>query len=335
MQRHWRLVLPVLAALVVVPLTGCLKVDAQFVARPDLTVAGAIVIGIDARLAESMGPGATPFAELKSGALGKSWSVREFAQDGWRYAEATGVGVAGPGFFGDSPEAPQLQVKRVLHRLTTRYTMVLLPAQVPPEALPAPAAPADGADDRQPEMPDLQKAVEAMMTGLELRLALGGPGHVVSTNGTMVGEGLAEWRPTVHDVTSGKMPTLEVVTETINWTHLGRLADQITGLGGGYAVGTKLADAVTRGLLPNPPVSALGSGRLEAADYNRLLAIIARLDEVLEPAETAMVMREAGLSSDSVISGQIAAAHAKTQAPDFTALLRTARVRQAVENLRP
>ncbi|NPV47717.1 MAG: hypothetical protein HPY69_12215 [Armatimonadetes bacterium] len=335
MQRRLRLVAPALAALVVVPLTGCLKLDAQFVAQPDLGFAATILIGMDARLMESMGSGAAPLADLKSGPLGQAWSVREFERDGWRYVEAKGVGPAGTALLGDYPGAPEVQVDRAMHRLTTRYSMTWRAQEMPLDALPSPSVPGDASDSQQPEMPDLQTAVEVMLSGLEVRLALGGPGHVVSTNGTVVGEGLAEWHPTVHEIASGETPTLQVVTETINWTHLGRLADQIAGLGGGYAAGTRLADAVTRGLLPNPPASAIGAGKLEAADYSRLLAIITRLDEVLERSETAVVMRELGLSSDSATSGQIAAVYAKTQAPEFIAQLRTARVRQAVEGLRP
>jgi hypothetical protein len=184
-------------------------------------------------------------------------------------------------------------------------------------------------------MPDLQGAVAAMLSGLEFRFALGGPGRVVSTNGTVAGDGLAEWRPAIREVESGKMPAMQVTTETINWTHLGRLADQIAGLGGGDAAGTKLADAVTRGLLPNPPVSDVGTGKLEAEDYMNLLTIIARLDDVLEPQETAEVMRELGLSSDGATPTQIAAAHARAQAPGFADRVRSARARQALEDLRP
>ena len=94
MQRHLRWVPLALAAMAVMPLSGCLKLHARFVAQPDLSFAGTILIGMDARLMESMGPDAAPFAGLKSGSIGESWSVREFEKDGWRYAEATGVGPA-------------------------------------------------------------------------------------------------------------------------------------------------------------------------------------------------------------------------------------------------
>jgi len=75
--------------------------------------------------------------------------------------------------------------------------------------------------------------------------------------------------------------------------------------------------------------------KLGAEDYSRLLTIIARLDEALSPDETAEVLRELGLSSDSVTSAQIAPAHDRAQAQDFVAGVRAARLRQAVERLQP
>jgi hypothetical protein len=157
---------------------------------------------------------------------------------------------------------------------------------------------------------------------------------VVSTNGTVGADGLAEWRPTMEQLTGGQTPELRLVTEATNWTNLGRLADQVAALSDDTA-GTRLAQALGRGLLPNPPVLVTGVPKLGAGDYQRLLTVIARLDEVLAPEGTAQVVRELGLNGDHASSAQIAAVHGKASAPDFPSKLRAAQVAGVAGALRP
>lgn len=335
MRRQMCLVLAALLAVAVLHLTGCVKIDAQFVAQPDLSVAGKLLLGMDAQLMQSMGQGGeTPLDELKSGPMGELWTVREFEEGGWQYAEATGKVPAGAALFGEDQGAPQARVRKVEHRLSTRYNVRMSLPQMPEGGLTVPPEMLEGIEAGENGMPDVQGLMQVMLSGLQLRFALGGPGRVVSTNGTVVGAGLAEWRPTMEALTSGSFSELEITTELTNWTHLGRLADQITGLAGDDSVGMRLAGAVNRGLLPNPPVSVIGVDKLGAQDYDRLLAIVARLDEVLGPTETAEVMNKLGLNADAATSAEIAAAYDRAQASDFVSQVRAAPVQQALERLR-
>jgi hypothetical protein len=338
-RTPWQTVALLAVSALAVPLAGCIKVDARFSLRQDMSVTGKMLVGLDTRLAgqSGMAQQGTPFGDLQKGPMAERWKVREYQEDGWQYSEAVGTSKPGEAIFGDDPTVPKLQVRRTERRLTTRYELKLAVPPTPTEGLVPPAgaagseAPAGSA--AKDGLPDMQALVASMMSGLQIKFGLQAPGRVVSTSGKAVGDGAAEWALGLSDLSGGKPKDMALETETPNWTNLGRLADQIMAQSEMYDAGTRLAVALRQDLLPNPPVGSAGETKLTATDYCRLLDIIRRLGEVLPAEDVAVVYKGLGLHEDSVSASRIAAVHGRAQAPDFASRITAARVKQVVDDL--
>ena len=338
-RAPWRMAALLAISALTIPLAGCIKVDARFDLRQDMSVVGKMLVGLDTRLAGQggMAQQGTPFGDLQKGPMAQRWKVRDYQENGWQYSEAVGASKPGETIFGDDPGAPKLQARRLEHRLTMRYELKLAVPPTPTEGLVPPAgaaaseAPA-GAVGKD-NLPNMQAVVEGMMSGVKIRFGLQGPGRTVSTTGQAAGEGAAEWTLGLADLSGGKPKEMVLETETPNWTNLGRLADQIMAQSDMYDAGTRLAAALRQALLPNPLVGSAGETKLTATDYYRLLDIIRRLGEVLPANDVAAVYKGLGLHEDSVSASRIAAVHGRAQAPDFASRLAAARVKQVVDDL--
>ncbi|MGE5532531.1 MAG: hypothetical protein ACM3VW_10495, partial [Bacteroidota bacterium] len=150
--------------------------------------------------------------------------------------------------------------------------------------------------------------------------SLKAPGRVVSTTGTVVGPGKAQWKLGFDDLGKGKMPSFGVTTELANWTNIGRLADQLASNGRLYDCAPALAAALARGLLPNPAASTAAAQKLGAEDYGRLLEIIDKLDAPGRPAVTETLIKKLGLNRDDTSAEAIGKAHARVMKLDVRGL---------------
>lgn len=301
-------------------LSGCIKVGVDMTVAPDGSSSAKMVMGIDKNLDQMGEASGGPFEELTKSPEAKRWTVREYEEGNWKMTEA--VGKAGPGealFTGE--DAPKLTLRTGHRRLTTRYMLTL---QTPvPQGLPdAPA----GEDNEQ-----MAQLMGTMMSTMEIKFALTGPGQVVATTGTVTGPGRAEWKLGMQDLSAKTMPDFKVTTELINWTNVGRLADQIAARGNMYDAGVMLAGAVDRHLLPNPPANTAAKNKLGAAEYEALLGIIARLDEQLSPEATAAVMEKTGLSDEDVTAAKVRAAHTRLMQADLQGQVQKSATAAAVQ----
>lgn len=320
-MRHFAKVMALgLSVIGIVLLSGCVKVGVDMAVAPDGSSSATMLMGIDKNLEEMGEPSGNPFAELASGPDAKRWKVREYTEGNWKMVEAVGKAAPGEMLFTDE-DAPKLTVRTGQHRLTTRYN-ITLQAGMPEDLGDAAAA---GGDEQ------MAKLVGAMMGSMEFKFALTGPGQVVATTGTITGPGRAEWNLGVKDLSAKAIPDFKVTTELVNWTNLGRLADQIAARGAMYDAGIRLADAVDRRLLPNPPANIRASDKLSAADYEALLEIIERLDGQLSPEATTAVMHRTGLSDEDVTPAKVQNAHARLMKADLQSLVEKSATTAAVQ----
>ncbi|MEN6303284.1 MAG: hypothetical protein ABFD96_11200 [Armatimonadia bacterium] len=320
-MRHFAKVMAVgLSMIGIVLLSGCVKVGVDMTVAPDGSSSATMLMGIDKNLEEMGEATSNPFADLAKGPDAKRWKVREYTEGNWKMVEAVGKAAPGEKLFTDE-DAPKLTVRTGQHRLTTRYTLTLQAAM--PEGIDE--APAAEGDEQ------MAKLMGAMMGSMEFKFALTGPGQVVATTGTTTGPGRAEWNLGVKDLSGKAMPDFKVTTELVNWTNLGRLADQIAARGAMYDAGVRLADAVDRRLLPNPPANIMAKDKLGAADYEALLGIIERLDEQLSPEAVTAVLEKTGLSDEDVTPAKVQNAHARLTKADLQAQVEKSAAAAAIQ----
>lgn len=307
MSRVSRGLLVVLLAVVIGCVSGCVRMSIDLAAAPDGSTTGRIVAGVDASLAQGQ-ESKSPFTELTQS--GSNWKSREYREGNWLMTEATGSAPAGQALFpvDEEGDAPQSKLAASAHRLSTWYTMTL---EMPPMAQEMAKPPTDM--DAQTEA-----LVKGMMGSFEISFSLQAPGRVVATTGKVVAPGKAEWHMGFEELGSKKLPDFRVVTELPNWSNIGRLSDQLAYTGRLYEAAPKLAAALQRGLLPNPPINA--SEKLAAEDYARLLEIADKLDTAGRPGVTESVMGKLRLNTDETTAAAIAAAHARVMKMDVNAL---------------
>lgn len=311
MNRTCRMGLGGIIALLLVGGTGCMKIGVGFTIEPSGATQVGLTAGLDRTLAQGMMEGQDdPFQSLVRD-VPPDWQVTRREEGSWLLMEIKGHSAAGKPAF-PKEDAPQVQLAKTAHRLSTRYHLAL--RMKPPQA-PALGPPGGG----EHEDPEGQGAalIGAMMSGFELSFNLSGPGWLLSTSGRPTGPGSATWRLGYEDVQKQKTPDMTLVTELVNWTHVGRLADQIAQGGGATDAAPALAAALQRRLLPNPPITYRPAPLLGAAGYAQLLDIIARLDASAGPAQTAAVFTQLGLNKDDLSADRVQRVHQRVTAPDF------------------
>ena len=304
-----RRLLGLAAAVSVLLCAGCIKVNMDVAVAPDQSTSARLALAVDTSLAE-MAQGEGSFGGLKE-APGKNWKTREYKEDGWSVTEALGHAGPGEALFPDEEDAPKLRVQLAQRRLSTRYDLSLVtpppPAQLtqPPGAGEPAAAPAEAG-------PDFSGLAASMVSEMQVRISLAGPGQVIATNGTVVAPGKAEWKLSLSDLQAKQtMPDFRLTTEIPNWSNIGHLASQLVMRGGPADAGSRLLSALQRGLLPNPPTSAAAADKLSAVDYLRLLEVIGKLDSGAGPAVTEVIVRQLRLSDEQVTAAKIATVHGK------------------------
>lgn len=331
--RRW---LGLIAALSVLLCAGCIKVNMDVAVAPDLSTSARLAAAIDTSLAEMAQGEGGAFSDLKD-APGKHWTTREYQEDGWTVTEA--IGHAGPGeaLFPDEADAPKLRVQTSQRRLSLRYDISLVTPPPPPQLTqPAPPQqPGEKPEKDEEGGPDLSGLASAMMPQIEIGISLRGPGEVIATTGTEVGTGQAEWKLSLADL-QGKaaMPDCRLTTEIPDWLNIGRLASQLVMRGGPTDAGMRLASAVQRGLLPNPPVSATAAEKLSAIDYLRLLEIIGKLDAGAGPLVTEAIVEQFRLNDEGMTSAKIAAVHGKLMKLDVGTTVERAAIRGLADALK-
>jgi hypothetical protein len=316
------------AALTLLLCAGCIRLGVEVAVAPDQSTSARLLVGLDSSLGDMTG-GENPFADLAQSPVGKRWTFRDFTDGSWKMSEAVGHAAPGEGLFPDEGDGPRLRVRTTARRLSTRYDITLIAPPPPSTLTQPPEAPADqpAAAEDQPGMEAMAGLAQSLMGGMEVRFSLRGPGRIVATTGREVAPGQAEWKLDLTQMSEQQTtPDFRLTTEIPNWVNLGRLADQIVMRGGPAEAGGNLASALDRGLLPNPPVTAPGD-KLAAADYQRLLEIIARLDAAVAPEVTDMVLKQARLNDEQVSAAAIAAAHARLMKLDVTAVVQQATIK--------
>jgi hypothetical protein len=332
MAARLRIVL-VFSLLLLLPLlTGCIKFRADFTVKPDGATAGMMKLGMASQFSDK--DAKNPFADLIQGPSGKLWKVRQYKDGDMDWAEAIGSAAPGQDLFGDA-KGPALKVETAKRRLSTRYAITLTvppPSAGPPAETPKPAAPPAGGDS-----PDMSKQVEAMtaslMASMQFDFCLTGPGRVIATTGQVNGPGSALWHAGGQAFKDQKFPAMTLVTDLINWEHVGRIAAQIVTSANMPDAGSRLADALQRDLLPNPALSNPASNLLSAVDYGQLLVIIARLDAAVRPELTARIIKQSGLSRDTVAPLDIKMAADRLAKADLVGATDSAAVNAALQVL--
>jgi hypothetical protein len=310
MKKAQRQLLTAVAVALLITCSGCMKVSMEIGAAPDGSSTGRVVAGVDASLAQGGETVGGPFSGLTNS--GSNWKSREYREGNWLMTEAVGSAAPGQALFpeGDG-ETPKTTVTTSARRLSTRYTLSLI---VPPPDKEMMSGPTEDMDAQT------QALVKSMLSSFEISFSLKGPGRVVSTTGTVVGPGKAQWKLDFDDLGKGKMPNFAVTTELANWTNIGRLADQLASSGRLYDCAPALASALARGLLPNPPANTAAAQKLGAEDYGRLLEIIDKLDAPGRPAVTEAMIKKLALNGDDTTAEAIAKAHARVMKLDVRGL---------------
>lgn len=303
----------VLMTLLLAACSGCMKIGVEIAAAPDGSTSARLNAGMDASLAAAGETTKNPFSELSE--AGGNWKTREYREGNWLMTETVGSAAPGQSLFPETEkETPKTTLTASVHRLSTQYTLTL---QMPPTPGGIGGVPAD-ADEQT------QALVKSMLASFEMKFALKGPGRVVATSGKVSGPGKAEWRLGFDELNSKKLPDFRLVTELPNWTNIGRLADQLAYTGRMDNAAPKLAAAVARGLLPNPPVQADRTDKLKPEDYAKLLEIIDKLDVSGRAAVTDSVVAKLKLNTDTTTAAQIAAAHERVLKLDINGLTSSA-----------
>lgn len=315
MNRLYRIGLVGIIGLLVVGGTGCMKIGVGFTVEPQGGTQVSLTAGLDRTLARGMiEEQGDPFAGFTSD-VPPDWQVTRREEGNWLLLEIKGRSAPGKPAFPEE-DAPQVKLDKAAHRLSTRYHLTL---QMKPPQVPLLGPP--GGDEEGNEDPDGQGAalIGAMMSGFEMAFNLTGPGWLLTTTGRPTGPGSATWRLGYEDLQKQETPEMTLVTELVNWTHVGRLADQIAQSGGATDAAPALAAALQRRLLPNPPTTYRPAPLLGAAEYALLLEIIARLDALAGPEQTAAVLTQLGLHSDDLSAERVQRVHKRVTAPDFAA----------------
>jgi hypothetical protein len=309
MRHTTRLLLVIVAIAVLIACSGCMKVSVDLAVAPDGSSSGRMLAGIDASLAQAGEELSHPLDGLTGGG---NWRSREYRQGNWLMTEAVGSATPGqPLFPEDEGEAPKTTLVTSDRRLSTRYTLSLI---VPKPDTKMMKDPTEGTDE------ELKPLVKSMLSSIEISFSLRAPGQVVATTGTVVGRGKAQWKLGFDALGRGQMPKFALTTELANWTNLGRLADQLAHNGRLYDCAPRLAAALGRGLLPNPPLSSAAAQKLGAEDYARMLEIIDKLDAAGRPAITESLIKKLGLNGDETSAETIAKAHARLMKLDVRGL---------------
>jgi hypothetical protein len=311
MNGTYRMGIVVIIALLLLGTTGCMKIGVSFTIEPSGATLVGLTAGLDRTLAQGMiEEQGDPFQAFTSD-VPPDWQVTRRQEGNWLLMEIKGRSAAGKPAFPEE-DAPRVDLTKTAHRLSTRYHMALRmkPPQVPMLGSP---------EDDENEDPDGQGAalMGAMMSGFEMSFNLTGPGWVVATTGRPTGPGSATWRLGYEDMQKPPTQDMTLVTELVNWTHVGRLADQIAQSGGATDTAPALAAALQRRLLPNPPTTYRPAPLLAAAEYAQLLEIIARLDALAGPAQTAAVFTQLGLNNDDLNAERVQRVHQRVTAPGF------------------
>lgn len=314
MRRLSLLLAPVVIASLML-CAGCVKLNMAVAVAPDRSTSARLTAAIDTSLAE-MAQGAEiqgPFADLKEKSGGK-WQTRQYKEGNWIVQEATGQAGPGEALFPENAEGetPKLQVQTSQRRLSTRYNISMIVPAPPQEALTPPAEEQPKAgEDGNAEMGQAFAGLAAgLMAEMAFNVSLTGPGEVVATTGTVAGPGKAEWKLSLTELQEKKvLPDFRVTTEIPNWDTIGKLANQMVLRGGPYDAGSRIAMALQRGLLPNPPMSVAAAEKLSAVDYLRLVEIIQKLDAAAGPTVTDVIVKQSRLDDEDATSDRIAAVH--------------------------
>lgn len=300
----------ILTIVLLITCSGCMKVSMDFAVAPDGATTGRMTAGINAVLAQSGEGVSGPLEGLAAGAT--NWRSREYREGDWFITEAVGVAAPGQSLFPQSDgEAPKLTTAKSARRLSTRYALTLT---VPPPDKEMLQDPTENVDAQ------MQALVKSMLASFELGFTLEAPGKVISTTGAVVGPGKAHWQLGFDDVQTGRLPEFTVTSELTNWANVGRLADQLAYNGRLYDCAPRLAGALERGLLPNPPLNVAAEHKLQPPDYAMLLEIIDKLDASGRPAITESLIKKLGLNRDETSAETIAKAHARLMKLDVRAL---------------
>lgn len=322
-QMRWRGALALSTVVFLLVLSGCIRVTTQFVVQPDGGTQAKVLMGMDERLNGTGEASGTPMEGLTKGPQAKYWKVREYKEGGWAYTEAVGKVPAGEPVFGEDKEGPTLKCTKSEHRLSTRYRVTMTVPPVPSSV----TSPVEAEEKPEIDVKGLEAMTEGLLSSVQIRFQVGGPGRVVSTTGKIVGEGLAEWTPAVSALSDKNAEPMVVVTEAANWVNLGRLADRIAYECGMDDAGVRLGQALRQGLLPNPPMQAKEADSLTAVDYFRLLEVIRKLAAVAPTGRLGDLVGRLGLNADQVTGRQILAAYERVNAADFAAHVDNQRVR--------
>lgn len=343
-MRRWSLPLVLAVALSVMLCAGCIKVNMAVAVAPDLSTSAKLVAAFDTSLADMAQSGAPekPFAELQAKSGGK-WQTREYKEGNWQVSEATGHAAPGEALFppGEGEESPALRVQTSHRRLSTRYDVsmsVPTPPATPTEEKETPKAEDADAAPAPTGEPDMTQAfqgmAESLMSGMDVRVSLTGPGEVIATTGKVAGPGKAEWVLSLGDLQTKAPPDFRVTTELPNWETIGKLANQVVMRGGPVDAGSRILMALQRGLLPNPPANAAAADKLSAIDYLRLVEIIGKIDAGAGPAITDVIIKQARLNDQDATSAQIAAVHEKVMKTDIGLIVEQSSIEGISKGLR-
>ncbi len=319
-----RILLVLGAAAAVLGTLGCFNANLDIKLRPDL----AMDVGVEMRIpsefmTEDSGPG----------------EMADFDQMTVEIVDGThvirGVRRLAPGEMlaaDDADQGMEMMRQKVARRLSTRYIFVAeFTGSASPMAADSPfsmdEADAEGADPEgagddegafDPRM--FEGFVSSFFSGFEFGMTVQMPGRLLSTTGEDLGGGATRFSLGLDQVMSNEPARFMAVSSLPNYSHLGRLADQMMLAGGDAAVVGQLPAFLDAGLLPDPPLEISAQYKLGPEDYLLLATIIATLDAQLPTGMTEAIVKRLGLNADDTRPEQIHAAAKAVAGKDLPAL---------------
>jgi len=315
----------VAAALVMLAGAGCVRIEFGLQYGADGSTDAVMEVAVRSDLGEGTQE-ASPAEEAKQGLAEGLWTFDETKEvQGWRVDRMRGHAGPGQSLFVENEETAPIReaISKALTReerlFTTEYHLALssefferaAPLAAPPgegEAAPAEAG-AEGQAEGGPQLVPPEALNRMLMQSITFTVRLGAPGRVVETNGAISDDGGAVWRMDAGELTefakAGK--AFEVSSRAIHWQAVGRLADDLAAGGHGDWSPEYLADLVSSGWLPNPPVQDQAAAPMDTKLYADLVVVVTRLSEVLRGPALVGALKALGMMDEAVDSAKAAA----------------------------
>jgi len=272
-------------------------------------------------LAQMGGEEGDPFGEMQDALPGSEWQTQPLEEEGWKGVRLEGRVARGVSLFPAAEgEQPQAHVSMRQRLLSTDYTVegelqmpsgekvdedetartpqghIVLTQQTPEEETPfddEALAGLLGAMGQQPSV------------GFKIRC----PGTIVSTNGTIVDDGAAEWRFDMGEMMGQpeELPALgiHVHSRLLNHQNIGRLADKLAEERDLPDMSALIAEYVTRGLLPNPPKADPLKAGLDAEAYDNAIGIIVIFEDAVGGPMAGRIVRGLRLNADNITAKRL------------------------------